>query len=308
MHGGRITVSSAPGQGSTFSFTLPLATGQTQTDPSSIDVSSMELLDGADVVPLPTENDKKRVLVVDDEPDITSLLQLYLERNGYEVVVAYTGQEALQQVSRYHIDFITLDIMLPDINGLAVLEELRRHEATAQIPVLLLSAKNRDGQLQTFNDMEYMMKPFKQEAVVRIIKNSLAITDKQVVLIADADKESRNFLCQQLQASGCNVIEASSVDEVFAVVDTYSLALILLDSALPSSGCLEVLNTLRSRESTRELPVMLLVSHELNADQMQALLNLQKDVKIIGLPIHIVDVAQAISRQLAEKEKIEWQR
>ena len=125
MQGGKITVSSAPGQGSTFSFTLPIA--QTQAEHET---SSHPAQPGG------------RILVVDDEQDIAHLIQRYLEREGYQVLLAHNAADALRVARSEHSDLITLDIKLPDVEGLTVLEWLKSNSTTTAIPVLLLSIKD----------------------------------------------------------------------------------------------------------------------------------------------------------------------
>jgi two-component system alkaline phosphatase synthesis response regulator PhoP len=86
---------------------------------------------------------QKTILVVDDEKDIVEMLQYNLEKEGYKVLTARNGKQALEQVKR-HVDLILLDIMMTEMNGLDVLRELKRVEKTKSIPVLFLTAKSSE--------------------------------------------------------------------------------------------------------------------------------------------------------------------
>ena len=103
------------------------------------------------------------VLVVDDDPVIVRLLQVNFEMEGYTVLTAGDGQEAIDQVRNNRPDVVVCDIMMPKFNGLEVVEELQKDEATAGVPVLLLSAKAQTSEIQRGLDAgaaDYVTKPF----------------------------------------------------------------------------------------------------------------------------------------------------
>ncbi|MEO6891548.1 MAG: response regulator, partial [Ktedonobacteraceae bacterium] len=156
MHGGEITVTSATGQGATFSFTLPLVQQR--------------------AAPLPAHAGRlgKRILVVDDEPDITNLLQHALEGAGYDVGVAATGMKAFELATTTQPDVIILDLLLPDMEGLTVLEWLKNNTLTANIPVIILSTSDEDGQERELGAVDYLSKPIKPETLLQRIANILA--------------------------------------------------------------------------------------------------------------------------------------
>ncbi len=103
------------------------------------------------------------ILSVDDEQDVTDLVQFHLTRAGYEVLTAATGREALATVAARRPDLILLDLMLPDIDGFGVCEILRRDSATAAIPIVLLTAwattDARSLGLE-LGALDYLTKPF----------------------------------------------------------------------------------------------------------------------------------------------------
>lgn len=114
----------------------------------------------------------QHVLVVDDEPDITALVAYHLARGGYRVTTATSGTEALRAAQDQAPDLIVLDLMLPGLSGLAVLEELRRRPDTGQIGVILLTARREETdriQGLSLGADDYLTKPFSpQELVLRV--------------------------------------------------------------------------------------------------------------------------------------------
>jgi two-component system alkaline phosphatase synthesis response regulator PhoP len=118
----------------------------------------------------------KKILIVDDEPDVSSLLTLMLKAQGYNVVTAGDGQEALEKARSETPDLILLDVMLPRMDGYKVARILKFDENYSQIPIIMLTAKIQERDKQTGLEMgadEYMTKPFDTTALLAKIKNIL---------------------------------------------------------------------------------------------------------------------------------------
>jgi len=120
---------------------------------------------------------RKKILVVDDDPDLVGLLRFNFKKAGFAVGTAAHGIEALKKVQSVEPDLIVLDLMLPQLDGLAVLETLRRNEATAAIPVLMLTALS--GELARYSGLEsganeFMTKPFQVKELLLRVRNLLA--------------------------------------------------------------------------------------------------------------------------------------
>ncbi|HEY9821928.1 MAG TPA: response regulator transcription factor [Candidatus Sericytochromatia bacterium] len=120
--------------------------------------------------------DNKRLLLIDDDPNLILLVRDYLEFRGYEVVTAENGREALEVLNQEIPDMIICDVMMPEMDGYALVEHVRQDPRTSWIPVLFLSAKGQSQDrvkgLNTGADV-YMVKPFEPEELVAQVESSL---------------------------------------------------------------------------------------------------------------------------------------
>jgi two-component system alkaline phosphatase synthesis response regulator PhoP len=126
---------------------------------------------------------KKRILVVDDEPDFCSIVQGQLEKEGFEVELAYNGVEGLEKVKANPPDAIVLDVMMPEKDGYEVCKELKNDKAYADIPIVLLTAvashvtstrySHADGMSTEADD--YLPKPASAEMILRSVKGLLGL-------------------------------------------------------------------------------------------------------------------------------------
>ncbi|MGD8494818.1 MAG: response regulator transcription factor [Gemmatimonadales bacterium] len=122
---------------------------------------------------------EERILVVDDEPDILSILVYQLSREGFRVSTAVTGRSAIDTAIAEKPDLVVLDLMLPELDGYEVLGQLRQHEATSSIPVILLTARTEEEErLRGFDTGadDYVTKPFSPRELVARVKALLRRT------------------------------------------------------------------------------------------------------------------------------------
>ncbi|MHB0912852.1 MAG: response regulator transcription factor [Armatimonadota bacterium] len=124
----------------------------------------------------------RKILAVDDEKHIVRLVQVNLERQGYEVVTANDGKEALQKVEEEKPDLLVLDVMMPYMDGFEVLQTLRRNPETANIPVVMLTAKAQDADVfrgwQSGVDA-YLTKPFNPMELISFVKRIFKALDDE---------------------------------------------------------------------------------------------------------------------------------
>ena len=120
------------------------------------------------------------ILSVDDERDVTDLVSFHLNRAGFNVLTASSGREALDTIDVNHPDLIILDLMLPDIDGFGICEILRRHEDTAKIPIIILTAwATNDAQHLglELGAIDYVTKPFSPKKLVERVQHLLSLRE-----------------------------------------------------------------------------------------------------------------------------------
>jgi DNA-binding NarL/FixJ family response regulator len=140
----------------------------------------------------PNVGEHKRLLLIDDDPNLILLVKDYLEFRGYEVITAENGQEALDVLDQETPDMIICDVMMPQMDGYSLVENVRKNPRTSWIPVLFLSAKGQSQDrvkgLNTGADV-YMVKPFEPEELVAQVESSLKQASR---LIQRQDKASES--------------------------------------------------------------------------------------------------------------------
>lgn len=158
--GGQIDVSSRPGDGTTFHFTLLAAAGEQRPVAAQM--------------PWSLGSGGRRVLVVEDDPDNADLIQRYLEHGGYEVLHAASGEDAILLVQEEHLDLISLDMTLPDLDGFTVLERLRATLGPSGVPpVLVLSVLPNDARANQLGIAGHLIKPIDEATLLGVIDEIL---------------------------------------------------------------------------------------------------------------------------------------
>ncbi len=245
----------AQGPGTSFIFSLT----------SEVPVSAGPPPDAADI-----PQGSATILVIDDDPDVRAILRTSLEAGGYVVYEAASGQEALRMARGIKPDLATVDLMLPDIDGFGVIEKLKADPATAQIPVVVVSALERDAQAARFQLADYFVKPVRPSEVVTRIEELLApkLGGPRSVLVVDDEPDVRNTVTAALESAGWETRSAASGPVAIEMATAEAPDLILLDLHMPGMDGFEVITKLRSQEATRDVPVMVftaITGHEAKA-------------------------------------------
>jgi signal transduction histidine kinase/DNA-binding response OmpR family regulator/CHASE3 domain sensor protein len=263
LHGGTVSVKSTKGSGSTFTLRMP-AEPQIAKSEAAADAALGEATD----LTLPL------VLVVEDNPQAAELLARHLDGGGFRMAIARTGTEALNKARDLKPVAITLDILLPEIDGWEVLTRLKQDEATRNIPVVVVSVVDNPQLGRALGALDYFVKPVDRQALLsRLGRHTFTtkVSKEEIrILLVDDERANLDLLDSILRPAGFTVLRASGGREAIEMARADKPHLILLDLLMPDVTGFDVVAALRGAESTRSIPIMVLTAKDLtDADRRQ---------------------------------------
>jgi signal transduction histidine kinase/DNA-binding response OmpR family regulator len=288
MLGGDVTVESTPGAGSTFIIKLP----------------HQGVVPGAVESPAPaavTADGRTTVLVVDDDPTVRSLLAKTLEKEGYRVISARNGVEALALAREHRPQAITLDVLMPQMDGWRALKELKADVELRDIPVIMVTVLNERGMAIPLGAADLVTKPVDRQRLAAILRDHCASWSSASILVVEDDLPTRETLCRSVVSMGYVAHVAVNGRNALDWLGNHPApSLILLDLMMPEMDGFEFLQELRKRPEFVDVPVIVVTALELTAEDVR-ILSGQTERIIAKGQMYLSELAAAVRGRLARQ-------
>ena len=288
-HGCKIQVESEENAGSKFTFTLPLHRHSQETEP-------VKFRGGR------AHHPAKLVEIIEDDPNVSAMIKMLLEDEGFAAIPAKSGKDALTIAREHKPDLITLDIYLPDMNGFHLLEKLHSDPLTSGIPVIVLSVLPDKEKGDAFGVFDYLEKPIDVDKLHQILRRASDLIDSREapvkIMVVDDDRFTLEFFDECLSKEGYEVSTVLGGKEAVNKAKEVNPALILLDLLMHDRQGLDVLRELKSEPQTRDIPVIILSGlAELDQQNQSRLMGAKA---VIAKPLELRGVVDQVKKYFSE--------
>ncbi|MGL5074327.1 MAG: response regulator, partial [Waterburya sp.] len=262
MMGGDISVTSELETGSTFTINLPIQVA---------DLNKQKINHSSESQLIHDSDNRNTILVIDDDPTIHDLLKRFLGKKGFEIRTANSGQEGIELAKILRPEAITLDVMMPGMDGWSVLTALKAHPQTADIPVIMMTMVDDQNLGYALGAAEYLLKPIDGKKLEAIVDKFKPIFKSDSILVVEDDPGIREMLSRQLKTKNWQVIEAENGSEALIKLQNHTPGLILSDLMMPEMDGFELVHRLKQDERWRSIPVVILTAKSITIEERQKL-------------------------------------
>jgi CheY-like chemotaxis protein len=223
--------------------------------------------------------------VIDDDPPTREILCRVLAKEGYRVESAAGGEAGLRLARELHPDLITLDVMMPNMDGWAVLSALKADSELADIPVVMVTMVDDKNLGYALGVADYLCKPIDRERLLSVVKRFRRDSANDPVLVVDDDEAVRATLRNALVAEGHRVVEAENGRAALDRLGDGTPSLIILDLLMPEMDGFEFVDELRRSEKWCSIPVVVVTAKDVTADDRKRLQGSVQRVLLKGAAI-----------------------
>ena len=257
MMGGEVTVASEPGKGSTFTIRLPAVLGP-KPSPGHVPEEAAALP--------AAQNGRQTVLVIDDDPAIREMLSRFLEKEGFHVLTAAGAEEGLRLARGQRPHAITLDVMMPGIDGWSLLTTLKNSPELAEVPVIMLTIVDDKNLGCALGAADYLTKPIDRNRLLDTLTRLCRVPSSRVALVVEDDPSTRELLRRTLVKDDWTVLEAANGIQALQIIARTRPGLITLDLMMPDMDGFEFLTELQHNPESRSIPVVIITAKDLSEE------------------------------------------
>ena len=261
MHGD-LTLESEYGKGTTFTARIPAVVEEKQPEAATSETAAP---------PKESAGEKQTVLVIDDDPDARDLLGRFLVKEGFHVESAANGPDGIRMAKELLPVAITLDVMMPNMDGWQVLNALKGDPELAAIPVFMVTMVENRSLGYALGVSEYLRKPIDYSRLSDLLKKYVSETENPQVLVVEDDESVRGVMRKALEKQGCRVLEAENGRIALDRLKVERPTLILLDIAMPVMNGFEFLHEFKQVHEWAGIPIVVLTSKDLTAEEIEQL-------------------------------------
>jgi adenylate cyclase len=256
MLGGEIEVSSEPGQGSVFTIRIP-------ADSSKAEVSQEAHTCTKPAFECVADNGQCKVLVIDDDPVVRDLISRFLSKEGFQVLNASAGDEGVAMAKQFKPDVISLDVLMPGMDGWSVLMQLKEAEETVDTPVVMVSIIDEKKIGYSLGAADYLTKPIARDRLIHVMEKHCRGRFVGPVLLVDDDAVARELTCVMLEKEEVDVVQAADGQQALALLEQVLPQIILLDLMMPVMDGFEFIEELKTRPEWQSIPVVVITAKDL---------------------------------------------
>jgi CheY-like chemotaxis protein len=253
--GGQIRVESEVGKGSTFHVKLPLLSGTASHLPAWSES------------PTASEN-RGTILVIDDDFTMRDALSRLLTKAKFWVAVATNGVDGLKMAHSLHPDVITLDVLMPGIDGWEVLAQLKADPLLKGIPVILISIVDEHQKGIALGATATLQKPIDRVDLVKILARTCGEEAQSPILLVEDDPLAREGTQRILEEVGYKVVACGDGQEALGTLSHLHPSVVLLDLLMPGMDGFQFVSDLRACEAWQDIPVIVLTAKELTQEDL----------------------------------------
>jgi PAS domain S-box-containing protein len=274
--GGDLSAHSELGKGSTFTIRVPAILpgleqqspfAEAAPEPATIETGLKEKC-----------KDGSTILVIDDDPEAREIIERFLIKDGFTVITAASGEQGLHLAHEYQPAAITLDVMMPGMDGWSFLRVLKADPELRKIPVIMLTMIDDRTRGYSLGAVDYLTKPVDHEQLHKALSRYHCADEICPVLLVEDDIDTRELIAGTLKKAGWTVSEAGNGKEALDIMPSIQPRLILLDLMMPVMDGFEFLAAMRTNPEWQDIPVIVITAKDLTAEDREQLSGVVEDV------------------------------